>query len=307
MQLPLGLCSPNCPFPISLPLSLSFSLEPNCLSRRRRRCGRSDRVLSGRLHALGCHYTLLHSPPAILPRLHCHYTLLRSPLDPATLHIYRALTNLRLVIAVSLKMKPAKSAQLHKHTDSSCCCCACSSSSTSTFTFTSSFSASFYSISIQLSFGSRSLYPAICDSLVSCNSDPDADPDLMLTRRLSLPPGLDWIMVMAAEVSACLARSLCHYLFVNGAASWPSKPRHASHQYNPRYTLFPPHLLPAQLSGCLHCDWSFAVATRRPLTLALRGDAGMWVCVCAGVRVALRRGSLCGCGCGCGCGCAAGH
>lgn len=93
----------------------------------------------------------------------------------------------------------------------------------------------FYSISIQLSFGSRLLYPAICDSLVSCNSDPDADadadPDLMLTRRLSLPPGLDWIMVMAAEVSACLARSLCHNLFVNGAASWPSKPRHASHQH----------------------------------------------------------------------------
>lgn len=35
------------------------------------------------------------------------------------MHIYRALTNLRLVIAVSLKMKPAKNPQLHKHTDSS--------------------------------------------------------------------------------------------------------------------------------------------------------------------------------------------
>lgn len=128
-------------------------------------------------------------------------------------------------------MKPAKSAQLHKHTDSSCCCAFSSFLSSSSFTSSSPF----YSISIQLSFGSRLLYPAICDSLVSCNSDPDADadadPDLMLTRRLSLPPGLDWIMVMAAEVSACLARSLCHNLFVNGAASWPSKPRHASHQH----------------------------------------------------------------------------
>lgn len=152
-------------------------------------------------------------------------------------------------------MKPAKSAQLHKHTDSSCCCCASSYSCSST-TFPCCIS--FYSISIQLSFDSRLLYPAICDSLVSCNSDPDADavadPDLMLTRRLSLPPGLDWIMVMAAEVSACLARSLCHNLFVNGAASWPSKPRHASQQHNPRNSL-------SQLSACPPSCLAVCIAT----------------------------------------------
>lgn len=69
-------------------------------------------MLSGRLHALGCHYaTSRHS--ATTPSF-----LLLLRLQPL-LHIYRALTNLRHVIAVSLKMKPSKNPQLHKHTDSS--------------------------------------------------------------------------------------------------------------------------------------------------------------------------------------------
>lgn len=72
------------------------------------RTGRSGRVLSGRLHALGCP-GCLGTPP--------HFARdpipLRSQLHPQP--IYRAMTNLRLVIAVSSKIKPAKNPQLHKH------------------------------------------------------------------------------------------------------------------------------------------------------------------------------------------------
>lgn len=119
-------------------------------------------------------------------------------------------------------------------------------------------------------------FPAILIPIF--NPDPDPDPNLMLTRRLSLLCGVDWIM--ASEVSACLARSLCHNLFVNGLASWP---RHANPSSHP--ALHPrPACLAASLPACLHCDWSFAVASRRPHTPL--GQCGWWH---VGVRAAVGR------------------
>lgn len=93
-------------------------------------------------------------------------------------------------------------------------------------------------------------FPAILIPIFNPNPNPDPDPNLMLTRRLSLLCGVDWIM--AAEVSACLARSLCHNLFVNGLASWLRAGRVTPTQAaTPLYTPAQPVWMPPCRPACI--------------------------------------------------------
>lgn len=147
-----------------------------------------------------------------------------------------------------------------------------------------SFHSSYSSCCYSSCFSTRSLinclllHPAICDSLlVSCNSDPHFQSQSQLDAHTA-PFTVDWIM--AAEVSACLARSLCHNLFVNGLASWPRAGRVTPTQrVTPLYAPAQPVWLPPFLPACLHCDWSFAVASRRPHTPP--GPVRVVACGCA--------------------------